>query len=227
MARKIFMAICLLVAVTTAALIFYFFLVHPWYSKWGATREEVSVRLPGDEMVLEPKISYTRAIDINAPPFKVWPWLVQMGQGRGGLYSYDWLENLFGLDIHSADRIIMQYQDLKVGDRIKIGKNFPPAIPVKYIEARRALVMGGIVDTATGQGLEPGELFPQKYFSSSWSFNLDSKDGKTTRLVVRGRTDYNKSLFNFLACRVILEPAGFIMERKMLQGIKYRAEHEN
>ena len=86
------------------------------YLRWGATDEEVQAGLPGDETLPDADLVATRAITIHAAPMDVWPWLTQMGQGRGGLYSYDWLENLIGCDIHSADRIMPKWQHIKVGD---------------------------------------------------------------------------------------------------------------
>jgi hypothetical protein len=77
--------------------------LRPWYNSWGVTEEEAARSLPGDELVPDPRLGYTRAITIQAPPERVWPWLIQIGQGRGGLYSYDGLENLVGCDIHSAE----------------------------------------------------------------------------------------------------------------------------
>src|SRR5512138_912253 len=88
--------------------------INPWLLQWGATKEEASQAMPGD---LD-HIGWTRAITINATPEQIWPWLLQWGQGRGGWYSYDWLENLFGFDIHTADRILPQYQNLAIGDPI-------------------------------------------------------------------------------------------------------------
>ena len=103
---------------------------YPWLFRrtcltWGATPEEVTGELPGDDLLPNPDILTTRAITIDAPPAAVWPWLVQMGSGRGGAYTYDWIENLFGLDMHSADEILPQFQDLKVGDELPLGPEAP------------------------------------------------------------------------------------------------------
>ena len=84
----------------------------------GSTGEEVNRPLPGDEFIIKPILRTTRAIAINAPPERIWPWLAQMGQGRGGFYSYEWLENLVRLDIHNSDRYIPELQDIKPGDLI-------------------------------------------------------------------------------------------------------------
>jgi hypothetical protein len=90
----------------------------PWQQRWGATDAELEVGLPGDEHVAEPAVQLTRAITIHATPEEVWPWIVQLGADRGGFYSYDWLEDLFGLRIHSADEVVAEWQDLGVGDDI-------------------------------------------------------------------------------------------------------------
>src|SRR5690349_9989833 len=87
----------------TIAVVVYIALVRPWHMRWGATDDEVRRPLPGDELVARPKALATHAITIRAPAAEIWPWLVQFGQGRGGFYSYDWLENLFGCDIHNVD----------------------------------------------------------------------------------------------------------------------------
>ena len=95
----------------------------PWQRNWGATEEEVAMSLPGDELTPPPVEQNTRAITIAAPPEQVWPWLVQMGADRGGFYSYAWLENLFGLKIHNADRIVDDWQQLAVGDWVWGARN--------------------------------------------------------------------------------------------------------
>ena len=92
-----------------------------WCLTWGARPEEVSRNLPGDELLADAGIVSTRAITVDAPPGAIWPWLVQMGSGRGGVYTYDWIENLLGLNMHSARRILPQFQDLKVGDELPLG----------------------------------------------------------------------------------------------------------
>ena len=112
----------------TAAVLFllaiYLFVVRPWHIHWGATPEEVSRHLPGDDLVPNPQEVTTRAITINAEPKHVWPWLAQMGEGRGGLYSYDNLDRLFGVITHaSSDTVISRYQHLKAGDTIPIGES--------------------------------------------------------------------------------------------------------
>lgn len=187
-----------------------------WFNRWGATEQESKEPLPGDDCVPAPRLSYTRAITINAPAAAVWPWLVQMGQGRGGLYSYDGLENLIGCQIHSADKILPEYQNLKVGDHVLFGpeeKKFPGQV-VAGIEPERMILMFGL-DPATRQAEK----------SATWVFVLKEQADGTTRLLVRGRNGYRPSFANDLVWH-ITEPIAFVMERRMLRGIKARVEDQ-
>lgn len=186
------------------ALAAYVLLIRPWHLKWGATEEELKMPLPGDELVKHPKLNATHAITINAPVAEVWPWLVQVGQKRGGFYSYTWLENLVGCEMSNADQIVPEWQDLKVGDEVWLHPKAPP-LKVLAIEPGRAIVL-----------------------ENSWTFVLHPIDHHTTRLIIRGRGDFNpdlkNALLNFILWRGVFEPAHFIMERKMMLGIKERAE---
>ena len=178
--------------------------IRPWHLRWGATDEEARQPLPGDELAPSPKLKATHAITINAPAADVWPWLVQMGQTRGGFYSYTWLENLVGCHMHNADEVVTEWQELKVGDKVWLHPKAPP-VEVAAIEPGRAIVLKG------------------------WgAFVLQPIDEKTTRLIIRSQGDYNPDLknriLNFFLWRVVFEPAHFVMERKMLLGIKARAE---
>ena len=96
----------------------YFRVLRPWHLHWGATAEEASSEVAGDELMPEPDIVSTRVVEIGAPPSAIWPWLVQMGPGRGGAYTYDWIERRLGIDIRNTDRVIPELQHLKVGDEI-------------------------------------------------------------------------------------------------------------
>jgi hypothetical protein len=107
---------------------------------WGATPEEVDRAMPGDEFLPDPDILATRAVTISAPPSKIWPWLMQMGSGKGGMYTYDWIENILGLRMHSADEILPQFQDRKVGDVEQLGTN-GPRLRVEILDAERAMVL--------------------------------------------------------------------------------------
>ena len=172
---------------------------------WGATSDEASGKLPGDDLLPDADLVSTRAVTIEAPPGAIWPWLVQMGSGRGGAYTYDWIENLLGLDMHSADAILPQFQDLEVGDELPLGPS-RPVMRVEVCDPERALV----VRIADGNWV--------------WIFALATEDGRT-RLISRNRITTPAAppparVFNLL----VMEPGSLIMERKMLLGIKRRAE---
>ncbi len=185
-----------------------------WYNRWGATDEECRRTLPGDELSPNPKLVYTHAITIQASPAQVWAWLVQIGQGRGGLYSYDGLENLIGCQIHSADRILPEFQQIQVGDPVLFGpaeKHFPGQI-VAQIEPEKALVM---------YAMDPVKREAVK--TVTWAFILEPMGDRVTRLIVRGRNWYPDGFANALMWHMV-EPVSFVMERRMLKGIKVRAE---
>jgi hypothetical protein len=190
-----------------AALAAYLYVLRPWHLRWGATEEEATEVLPGDELVPHPKAIATHAITINAPVMYVWSWLVQMGQDKGGFYSYTWLENMVGCQMHNAARIVPEFQRLHEGDMVRLHPKAPP-LPVKICEPFKAIVMGSNTQN-------PG----------TWGFYLKEIDENTTRLIVRGRGSWREpSLLNWLSHYAVFEPAHFIMERKMLLGIKERAE---
>jgi hypothetical protein len=168
---------------------------------WGATDDEAAGELPGDELLEDADGVATRAVGIDAPPAAVWPWVAQMGPSpRGGAYTYDWIENLMGLDMHSADRVLPEFQDPQPGDTIGYGKN---RMRVERVEPERVLAWRS----------EDGNWV--------WTFVLEPRDGGT-RLVSR-----NRFRLPTLASRLgmlPMEPASLVMERKMLLGIKRRAE---
>jgi hypothetical protein len=203
-----------------AALAAYVFLIRPWHLRWGATDDEVRRTLPGDDLVPNPRLNATHAVTIHAPVSEVWPWLVQIGQGRGGFYSYDWIENLMGLDIRNADRIIPEFQNLKVGDTVPLAPN-GFGVPVAILEPNRALVLHG--DTRAGGPGAPN-MRPGDYLNVAWGWFLNPIDERTTRLLERWRADWKPSPWNTLFYRIFLEPGAFLMERRNLLGIKQRAE---
>ena len=184
----------------------YGFWMRRWFARWGATTSDLTRIMPGDAAAIDPTYSATMAITIDARPEHIWPWLVQMGYRRGGLYSYDWLDRLFGyLDRQSADSILPEFQRLTVGDEIPIGRG--QGFPVTGIEPYRALVLSG-----TGDG-----------FAWVWQFGLYPLDQRRTRLVSRNLVRVPRTLGSWLFMRVI-EPAAFLMTRRMLLGLKRRAE---
>lgn len=206
--------------VGTLAVAFYARIVRPWSAQWGARRSELARVYPGDELVPHPKINATRAITIHAPVETVWQWLVQIGQGRGGFYSYEWIENLLGLNIHNAERILPEFQNLQVGDTIPLAPG-GFGLPVGMLESQRTLVTFG--DTRLDEAMQKMTA-SGNYFAALWGWHLVPLDDHTTRLIERWSADWNPSVWMMLAMRAILEPGAFIMSRGMLLGIKARAE---
>ena len=176
-----------------------------WCLTWGAAPDEAVSALPGDEFIADPGTVSTRAIGIDAPPRCVWPWLAQMGPGRGGVYTYDWIENLLGLNVHSVDVVLPEHQHISVGDAQQLGAS-GPTLRVAISEPERALVFRS----------DDGHW--------SWAFVLQPH-GTGTRLISRNRiTMPEASCASRAAYRYIMEPGSLVMERKMLIGIKERAE---
>jgi hypothetical protein len=194
--------------------------LRSWYNRWGASEAEVAQSMPGDELVPEPILGYTRAITIQSPPERVWPWLAQIGQGRGGLYSYDGLENLAGCKIHSVDRIMPELQNLHVGELIRLGPQGYPCFSTAAIDPPHALIL----ISANPQTGEPVLHDPQPgkgYSIATWQFYLHPLEGNITRLLVRQRLAYSPDIAWVWR---LTEPVAFVMERKMLLGIRERAE---
>jgi hypothetical protein len=163
--------------------------------------------IPGPDLVA------TRAITVHAPAGEVWPWIAQLGQGRGGFYSYDVLENLAGCDIHSADRVVPEWQDIKAGDEVKLAPEVGLGIAV--VQPRRVLVPRG--------GVPMGAAPPPYDFT--WSFALREQPGGITRLLVRERYAYSRWW-----ARLLVEPVAvvsFLMTQRMLRGIRDRAERDS
>jgi hypothetical protein len=170
--------------------------IQPWQHRWGATDDEVRRAMPGDHLILDAAIT-TRAISIRAPTEKVWPWLVQLGYGRGGWYSYDWIDND---GQPSADHIIPELQQLQVGDQIPMLADM--RLRVREVGFNRYFVAGDLEGT--------------------WCLALYPTPGGC-RLVSRWRVDW--PLTPATAFWILLsDPGAFIMERKMLKGIRSRAE---
>lgn len=194
-----------IVAVSILAIL-YWFPMRRWMSQWGTAPSDLTRVMAGDALIVDPTYSGTTVIVVNALPEHIWPWLVQMGYQRGGLYSYDWLDRLFGyLDRPSATRVLPEFQRLAPGDKIPIGKG--PAWPVAVVEPGRALVLA--------MRNMPG-------IDWVWQFGLYPIDKNRTQLVSRSRV--RSRTFRARLLTWVIEPAGFVMTRRMLLGIKARAE---
>ncbi|MBF4992695.1 SRPBCC family protein [Arthrobacter gandavensis] len=186
--------------------------------RWGATEEELGMALPGDELLPAADLTATRAIGIGAPPSAVWPWLTQLGQNRGGFYTYDWLENLIGLHIHSADAVTPELQVRGVGEAVDLAPG--AGLVVVRLEDEHGLVLGGGVDAA-GNGHTTTDETGAPY-DFTWAFVLLPQPDGTTRLVVRERYAYRSRWAALLVEPV--EMLSFLMTERMLRGIRDRAE---
>lgn len=210
-------------AVGTAAAV-YALAVRPWHEKWGATQEEADRSLPGDEVVPRPRIRATHAITIHAPAFGIWPWIAQIGVGRGGFYSYDWIENAMGLEVHSTDQILTQHQQVEAGQIIPLMSN-GEGVPVIEASRDHHLALGGRITSDSPGSFRLQDADPNAYMEVAWTFFLQPVDENVTRLIERFSIDWGPgSLKNALFMYAFLEPGAFLMERKMLLGIKERAE---
>lgn len=182
--------------------VIYFGFYRPWQVRWGATEKEVGRRMPGDEIVAKPTLNATRAVTINAPPDRIWPWLVQMGCKRGGWYSYDLIDNL---GIPSADWIIPEYQHFEIGQIVPMSPNGKMGMYVKSFEEPDWMVWG------------------DKGGDSTWCWGLYPLNPAQTRLVSRIRLRY-RWLSPAIIFSLLLDAGDIIMMRKCMLGIKQRAE---
>ena len=179
---------------------------------WGAVGREAAEPLPGDDLIAKPSLIATRAISVRAAADRVWPWIAQLGQAQGGFYSYDILENLVGCQIHSATDIVPEWQDIKVGDEVKLAPEVP--LEVAAMEPGQWLVLRG--------GVPMGNTPPPYDFT--WAFVLKQHSDRTTRLLVRERYAYTRWWAPLLVEPV--EVVSFVMHQKMLRGIRDRAERK-
>lgn len=187
-------------------ILLYVLCVRPWHSHWGATADEIARIFPGDSLVQDPQEVTTRAITINAHPKHVWPWLAQMGNGRGGLYSYDKLDQMFGvISRPSSDTLMPRFQHLDAGDTIPIG----PAggWPVAIARPNDVLLLD----------------IHQQGAHVTWLFAVDSVSARQTRLVMRVRAHLPVT-WRLPLLMAVLDPAEFLMVRRQLIGIRDRAE---
>jgi hypothetical protein len=183
------LALPIIIAVT-------WFVYRPWALTWGATAEEVNRSMPGDCIAGDSYFKATRAVTIRASPNEIWPWLVQMGYGKAGFYSYDWLDND---GIPSAERILPEYQNLEVGDLMPLSAH--SRMEAKVLKPAETLLLVGVKNTWT------------------WTWGLYREDSEHTRLVARLHAD-PKGIFS----RIMVDLFEIVMMRKCLLGIKRRAE---
>lgn len=179
---------------------------------WGATPAEARDVLPGDQLLADAELIATRCIDVRTEAARVWPWIAQLGQGRGGYYSYDALENLVGCDIHSAEQIVPAWQHPDVGDEVRLHPEV--ALEVVIVDPGHALVLRGAVPVGGTKGTPP--------YDFTWAFVVREVAPSATRLLVRERYAYTRWW-----APALVEPVSvvsWVMTRKMLHGIRERAE---
>lgn len=183
------------------------FMLLPWMDRWGATDDEITASFPGDELIPSPRLFYNRAVTVNAAPDEIYPWIVQLGAGKGGMYSYSWFETyILQCELVNADRIHEEWQDLKVGDQVRMcpGEFGPPPYEVAILELDHAIVLG---HQENGEWLDV------------WQFILAPQADGATRLILRSRDRKAGFIWD------VIRPGEFIMSRGMLLGIKERAEN--
>lgn len=185
--------------------VFVAFLFVPRLNRWGATQEEIDATYLGDELVPAPARFINRAITIQASAARIYPWLVQLGADKGGLYSYTRLEALIRCSMVNADRIHPEWQNLQVGDEVKMCRNepAPPPYIVAQLHPNQAIVLG---HQDNGQWVD------------LWQFVLVPQADGATRLIIRTRTMMTGGFWD------AIQPGVFVMEYGMLHGIKARAE---
>jgi hypothetical protein len=184
-------------------------LLTPWMDRWGATNEEIAGTYPGDELLAVPASFVNRAVTIHATPEKIYPWIVQLGADKGGYYSYSWFEtHLLNCRLVNADQIHNEWQDLKVGDQVKMcpGDSGPPPYTVAMIKPDRVVVLG---HQENGKWVD------------IWQFVIVPQSDGSSRLILHTRTNAVGGFWD------VIHPGVFIMERGMLLGIRDRAEANN
>lgn len=207
--RILFYAVLVWVVVTGVYLLF----LWPWMQSWGATEAEMNAILPGDDIVPAANLRTTKGITIQAPPEAIYPWLLQIGVDRGGMYSYDWLENLFGLNVHTTDRIVPEYQQVQIGDFWRFTPqdyvlNPGPGLYVRQLMQNEAVLLCFSLEDK-----------PDETCFDTWQFVLVPRGDGSTRLLLRSNMAIEQALPIKLTYFV-----QFIMERKMLLEIQERAE---
>lgn len=205
--------LAVILTIWAGATAIYLLFLWPWMRTWGATEAEIAASLQGDDIVPAANLRTTKGITIQAPPEAIYPWLLQIGVDRGGMYSYDWLENLFGLNVHSADRILPKYQSVQIGDFWRFTPqdyvlNPGPGLYVRQLIANEAVLLCF--------GLEDK---PDDPCFDTWQFVLTPQADGSTRLLLRS----NMAIPQTLPIKLTYFMQ-FIMERKMLLTLRERAQ---
>jgi hypothetical protein len=187
-----------------------------WLGNLGAEESDRSRDWPGDGLVSDPDTVFTRAIDIDAPPSSVWPWLVQFGLGRGGFYSYELLERMAGIPVRNVESILPQMQSLEVGDEILIHPN-APGIPVAEVVPGERICFG------VSEELEDRFEVPDP--RRSWSMYLHPRTASGTRLLLRGCVEpLRRPTWKARLGLALTEPIDCLMEWRMLRTVRRLVE---
>jgi hypothetical protein len=178
----------------------YWIVIRPKHINWGATAAEQQMKFPADDLISPNRFVSTRAISIQAPKEKIWPWIAQTGQNRGGFNSYYWLENLFAAKMLNADSVVPDWQNPQPGDTVYYGEGEGYEL-ISFVKSNHYYSLGG------------------------WTFYLDSVDTNHTRLIVRYPSmEIKQSKMMKIYYYGLFEPLHFIMESGMMMGIKQKGE---
>ena len=197
--------------------------LKPLRDRWGLSYKEANTTFPGDHLVPQPRSEFVHAIEIDAPARMVWPWIAQIGQGRGGFYSYEALENIFGLQIYNSDKVLPEFQQPKIGDLIPFGPK--DAYPIVICEHGKAMAIENWYDLNKNSVYNQALESPMNYLHLSWLWMVEPLGEHRSRFISRNRVDYSPSFKNRLLLGLLGEPVVFAMDRKMCYGIKRRAEN--
>jgi hypothetical protein len=204
------------------ALLGAYLALRPPMLRWGATEEESRRRLPGADVIPDARrTSSTMAVTIDAPPHRVWPWLVQMGCDRAGWYSYDRLDNG---GRPSSEEIVPAWQNIEVGDRIQADTKGAHWFTVAHVDPERSLVLRSSNELPGGRPFDPAGPRPRWFSDTTWEFVLEPAGADQTRLVVGGMGAGRPWLVDRLAALLFWEPAHFVMQRRQFAEIARRAE---
>ncbi len=200
----------------------YVLTVRPRLLRWGATDAEVMRPFPGADVVPDATRSATMAVTIDAPPSRVWPWLVQMGVDRGGWYSWDRLDN-FGR--RSSESIHPEWQAIAVGDRFVARTDGGEWWDVAALEPERFLCLRMTLDLL-GRPFDAHGRRPSFYTDSTWGFQLEPLAEDRTRLVVSGYWSFRPHWLQPLLSLFVLEPSHWVMQTRQFYNLKRLAERE-
>ena len=213
-----------LVALLPVALGTYMLVVRPRMLRWGASNEEVTGPYPGSDLIAGGERGATMAVTIDAPPSRVWPWLIQMGCDRAGWYSWDRLDNA---GVPSTAHIHPEWQRVSVGDHLASTPNGRAWFEVAALDPERFLALRASINLRSGRPFDPTRPRPPMYVDALWAFQLKELPKSRTRLVVSGYTAARPRWLQTLMDFVFWEPAHWIMQARQFANLKRRAERNS